>query len=199
MGETITKVCERCGKEYQSDAWRESKPRYRRKACSVKCGRYWPSPMERFWRYVRKAGPDECWIWFGPAGNWGYGQIYYKGRRHYCHKWAYEHFVGPVPDGKILMHSCDTPACVNTNHLSIGTLKENSQDCLNKGRKKTQKLNPEKVREIRRHFGGEKGTWKEYEVVGNKYGVKACVIHGVVVGRNWSWVSLAAEGDCKDD
>ena len=61
-----------------------------------------------------------------------------------------------VPDGMVVMHSCDTPRCVNINHLRIGTQAENMADRDAKGRyallgskSPLAKLDEEKVLEIR--------------------------------------------------
>ncbi len=40
------------------------------------------------------------------------------------------------------MHSCDNPACVNVDHLSLGTQKANMADCAAKGRTRRSRLLP---------------------------------------------------------
>jgi hypothetical protein len=72
--------------------------------------------------------PDTgCWIWNGYRAV-GYGQIR-RGRRGTSlvgtHVAAYEHFVGPVPDGLELDHLCKTPPCCNPRHLEAVTHAEN--------------------------------------------------------------------------
>ena len=52
----------------------------------------------------------------------------------FAHRAAYRIFVGAIPKGKCVLHKCDTPACVNPQHLKLGTQKENLHECLAKGR-----------------------------------------------------------------
>ena len=47
---------------------------------------------------------------------------------------AYEYYVGSIPAGKVIMHLCDNPPCVNPAHLQIGTKNENNKDTANKRR-----------------------------------------------------------------
>ncbi|MGJ3625969.1 HNH endonuclease signature motif containing protein [Sphingomonas sp. MMS24-JH45] len=46
--------------------------------------------------------------------------------------WEISH--GSVPDDMIVMHKCDNPSCSNPEHLMLGTMKDNTQDMLRKGR-----------------------------------------------------------------
>jgi len=43
----------------------------------------------------------------------------------YGHRWSYEHFVGPIPDGLELDHLCEIKLCVNPEHLQPVTFEEN--------------------------------------------------------------------------
>src|SRR5690625_2939832 len=64
------------------------------------------------------SGLDDCWIWTGHTDRAGYGRVYAYAsnsdeyRVRFAHRVSYEHFVGPIPDGKIIMHSCDNPPCI---------------------------------------------------------------------------------------
>ena len=49
-------------------------------------------------------------------------------------RYAYEIWVGPIPDGKSVLHRCDNPACCNPAHLFIGTQLDNMRDMIAKGR-----------------------------------------------------------------
>jgi hypothetical protein len=81
---------------------------------------------------------DDCWIWTGARFTNGYGEINIAGRPQPVHRMMYEAKIGPIPKGRIVMHSCDRPLCVNPLHLSAGTYRDNSLDMMSKGRGRKQ-------------------------------------------------------------
>lgn len=93
--------------------------------------------MDRFWDKVVKT--DECWIWTGAKSSSGYGHLNINKKTIKAHRYSYEMFFGKIEHDKIIMHKCDTPLCVNPEHLSVGTKKENSADMATKKRAYNQK------------------------------------------------------------
>lgn len=84
-------------------------------------------PIVRFWNYVWRCG-DGCWLWTGrPNQRSGYAEFSAGGDRLHvkAHRWAYEYFVGPIPDGLQLDHLCRVRHCVNPDHLEAVTQREN--------------------------------------------------------------------------
>lgn len=81
-----------------------------------------------------------CWLWTGPTmSQFGYGRIKVKAgegysAHEYAHRTSYALFRGEIPDGLCVCHRCDVPACINPEHLFLGTYKDNTQDAIAKGR-----------------------------------------------------------------
>ena len=97
---------------------------------------------ERFWRYVKKT--DSCWIWTGKCvSKKGYGRVALGGagaKLVLVHRLSYIIHKGEIPQGNVVMHTCDNPSCVNPDHLKAGTQSENIIDAISKGRKTIPKL-----------------------------------------------------------
>jgi hypothetical protein len=124
-----------------------------------------PIPLEtRFWKYVNKT--SACWLWTGGVTGAGYGALntsrgsHEPRRQVLVHRLSYELARGPIPDGLFICHTCDTPRCVNPEHLYAGTQSQNIFDSVKRRRfAGHRKLTDGQVRQIRQRFdGGEPVT-----------------------------------------
>ena len=75
-----------------------------------------------------------CWLWTGRTSEYGYGIVTYQGKPFRAHRLSFKTFIGELIRGMVICHRCDTPSCVNPDHLFQGTQKDNMQDALKKGR-----------------------------------------------------------------
>nr|WP_236301099.1 HNH endonuclease signature motif containing protein [Escherichia coli] len=76
--------------------------------------------------------PDNCIESILPKDDFGYGRLLIgsKGKRIKtgAHRLIYRIFIGEIPAGMVVRHSCDNPACCNPKHLLIGTILDNNAD-----------------------------------------------------------------------
>ena len=88
-------------------------------------------------RFIKKFQVDlksECWIWTTCTSIARYGKFKLNGVWMGSHRAAYILFIGPIPKGQNVLHTCDMPPCVNPEHLFLGTQSDNNQDAMKKGR-----------------------------------------------------------------
>jgi len=110
-----------------------------------------------------------CWIWDGPIGRNGRPYRYVGKILDYPYRYAYRKFVGEIPAGMCVCHTCDVPSCVNPSHLFLGSQADNMRDMAKKGR--AQRFNSEKTHCKRGHEYTVENT---YVCVVNGYRQRTC-------------------------
>jgi hypothetical protein len=147
-------------------------------------------------RFVDKlAMSGECVVWTAAKYTKGYGAFKLKSYTLVqAHRAAFEFYhQRPVASGKILMHACDNPSCVNPLHLSEGTKADNNADMVAKNRQQKGArhayavLTEEIVAQARsRYENGETLTKMAAE-----YGVSVPTMHYAVSGKTWKSVKVS--------
>lgn len=141
-----------------------------------------PSTEQRFMEKISADGATGCWLWTACRDKVGYGRFNAEGQPMFAHRWAYEHFIGPIPEGMAACHRCDNPSCVNPAHLFPGTHVDNMRDAFEKGRITGQKLTPAQHVEIRRRYTGRRGQQIE---LAEEYGVSPWHISYILNRHKW--------------
>lgn len=131
---------------------------------------------------------ETCWLWTGHCDQNGYGRLLIgPNRKDMAHRLSYTLFIGPIPDGLYLLHSCDNPTCVNPDHLRPGTHDNNMNDMVIRGRSlrgekhNISKLKNDDVRIIR--LLAKEMTHTE---LARMFNVSIGNISHIISGRNWS-------------
>jgi hypothetical protein len=144
-------------------------------------------------RFYEKTIPEPnsgCLLWTACLMHFGYGGFAipavdgtYTAR---AHRVAWEMVNGPIPDGVNVLHKCDVPACVNVDHLFLGTQKDNVDDMIEKGRgihgedHWSTRLQDSQVKEIRSRWPAE-----SLSALGREYGVSTTTIWRIAHRKNW--------------
>jgi hypothetical protein len=109
---------------------------------------------DRLFGKIRKStASDGCWLWTGSTMKNGYGQLRRNGRTVLAHRYVYERYSGPIPDGLDLDHLCRVRNCVNPEHLEPVTRS------VNVIRGDVPKRNGSKTHCLRGHLFDEENTY----------------------------------------
>lgn len=142
-----------------------------------------------------KVNDAGCWIWQGAIKNPGtglpYGWVSFRGKQMNAHRVSWMLHFGEIPIGLEVCHSCDVPACVNPEHLFLGSHSENMKDMWSKRRHKSPsegvegslsaKLSLDKVKEIRVKLAN--GVYQKQ--IAKEFGVSQATVSFINTGRNW--------------
>ena len=92
--------------------------------------------INRFWKYVDVRDDKECWEWVrAKSTRYGVFVVQHMGQKRniQAHRFSYMITKGPIPEGLVILHSCDNKRCVNPNHLSAGTDQDNVLEAIARG------------------------------------------------------------------
>ncbi len=188
-----TMNCLRCGKLFEYEFGRAATVKF----CSRECRKV-PKPPPTA-RAIEQKKPlrdrlldhitvtnTGCWIFTGRIGSHGYGMIGHK----LAHRVSWEIHKGPIPEGLQPCHNCpggDNRACVNPEHMFLGTQKDNLLDAGKKGRMSRPhftKLDKTKVKEIRRRFArGESAI-----SLAVRYNITRGNIYPIIRRETWRYI-----------
>lgn len=164
-GGLITIICQTCRAEFKAKPARAAaakycslsccnkdpnrvivrKPKSTKSASSFRAGYITCIPVNIFVRLEKSSTLKEsgCIDWTGQKNGSGYGVISVYKKSWLTHRLVWLLNNGLLPDGLNVLHECDNPACININHLFIGTQDDNVQDMMIKGRHRTVPLKGE--------------------------------------------------------
>lgn len=130
-----------------------------------------------------------CWLWTGPFTKDGYGTTsLFTGKDrvsalvHRVAAYVFKDF--DIYSKTCVLHRCDNPPCFNPSHLFYGSQADNVRDCASKGRRNQRrplKLNPDKVRAIRRL---RTEGWEQPQI-GKLFGITQATVSSIVLGKSW--------------
>lgn len=117
-----------------------------------------------FWKNIdMSAGFNACWPWLGTISPSGYGYFFTSGKRTRAHRAAWELSNAlSIPQGLMVLHSCDNRRCCNPSHLRVGDQYDNMRDRSTRGRAPTGNKNgavkyPERIGEGVKRVIAERG------------------------------------------
>lgn len=148
-----------------------------------------------------------CWLWLGRPNSDGYGVATWRGKSEGAHRKSWTHYRGPIPAGMLVLHKCDNRACMNPDHLFLGSNADNAADRDAKGRQSrgrdhgdtfrdspkflasrprgemhvNAKLTAEQVREMRNAQGS-------LQQIASRYGVHKTLVGQIKKGKAWAHV-----------
>ena len=133
---------------------------------------------------------DDCMLWVGCRNTDGYPKVYWKGNFNAKgHRVVYQ-LCHPDEnmDGKVVRHTCNTPLCINPNHLLSGTSSDNMADRDAQHRHGATKLTRDQVLEIDELFRNK--TDLKVKEIAQLYDVNFRTISSIKHKKHWKHLLL---------
>lgn len=151
--------------------------------------------ISRFEKGFERSGSDDCWPWKRGITSDGYGGFSVNKKNVLAHRVAYWIATGTMPPSEICVcHHCDNRACVNPDHLFLGTVTENNKDRHQKGRSAGGSLpgetNPMAVLSSATIMAVYNASGTQASIA-KKYGVAYQLVSAVKNGTVWASVTGA--------
>ncbi len=116
-----------------------------------------------------------------------YSRVWHNGKWAQAHRVAWEKSNGPIPLGLFVLHRCDNPACVNVEHLFLGTKRDNAEDAIAKGRfYNLAKLTASQVEAIKAAKGKASSP-----VVAKQHNIDPSTVRKIWLGLIWRTMKWA--------
>ncbi len=157
---------------------------------------FFEKTVDRFWSKVDRSEADGCWLWQGTIalpnkcgqryGSFGFNEDG-KTVNYRAHRFAWMVCNGEIPDGMVIMHTCDVSLCVNPSHLRAATQAENVADRDSKGRTaRGEQQGASKLTETQAWF--IKRSSKPTQLLANRFGIHCNTVMKIKQGVNWAHV-----------
>src|ERR1700721_602997 len=112
------------------------------------------SDSERLDAFVYPDPNSGCFLFGGAEDECGYGRFWLLGRMMLAHRAAWLLAGRELPAGALLCHKCDTPPCVNVDHLFLGSHADNALDGARKRRRRLGRGGPLPLGVVNSSSGG---------------------------------------------
>lgn len=135
---------------------------------------------------------NNCWNCTSHYKSNGYPVFWWDGKCTNMSRFIWEQMFGEIPLKMEVCHKCDNPACINPEHLFLGTHFDNLKDCMNKNRSGIYachkgethgmaKLTKEQVKDIL-------SDTRTHKTIANQYEVTRSTISYIKSGKLWKCI-----------
>ncbi len=139
---------------------------------------------------------NDCIEWGKARNAAGYGVVgTSKVKSRLAHRVAWEKVYGPIPNGLHCLHKCDNPACINAEHLFLGTPADNCADKISKGRgryglpahmNRGENQGASKLKELDVLL--IRASTVPQTVTAKAFGIRQQTVSDIKRGRRWAWL-----------
>jgi hypothetical protein len=145
--------------------------------------------LDRFHSAYMPEPNSGCWLWLKAAIDTGYGVIRWNNKLWLAHRASWMLHRGEIPSDMYVCHKCDTPSCVNPDHLFLGTPRANFADMQQKGRyapprgerQGQSKLTETQVVAIR-------NSGELQDSIAAQYGISQPTVSEIRSRKKWAWL-----------